>query len=84
MSSTKNINLKRYDVATIGADYTLPIFNGLLLSSETMYFSIISEQSTEGTDENPWILNQTTSSLIASTPIGMLNDIMLIINYNLR
>jgi len=78
MSSTKNINMNRFDVLTLGGDYTFDIFNGLLLSSESMYFSIISEESTEGTDENPWILNQTTSSLIASTPIGMLNDIMLI------
>ena len=58
MSSTKNINMNRFDVLTLGGDYTFDIFNGLLLSSESMYFSIISEESTEGTDENPWILNQ--------------------------
>ena len=43
-----------------------------------MYFSIISEQLTGGQSWNPWILNQTTSSLIASMPIGIMNDIMLI------
>ena len=39
MSSTKNINLNRFDVLTLGGDYTFDIFNGLLLSSESMYFS---------------------------------------------
>jgi hypothetical protein len=55
---------------TLGADYTLPILNGLLISSESMYSSIISQDL--------WILNQTTSSLIASMPIGMLNDLIFI------
>mgnify|MGYP006079048185 CR=1 FL=1 len=70
LSSSKDINLNRFDMLTLGADYTFPILNGLLISSESMYFSIISQDL--------WILNQTTSSLIASMPIGMLNDLMFI------
>ena len=78
LSSSKDINLNRFDMITLGADYTFPLLNGLLLSSESMYFSIISEQSIEDTDQNPWILHQTSSSLIASMPIGMLNDLMFV------
>jgi len=70
LSSSKDINLNRFDLFTAGTDYTFPILNGLLLSSESMYFSIISEDN--------WVLNQTTSSLIASMPVGILNDIMFI------
>ena len=70
LSSSKDINLNRFDLFTTGTDYTFPILNGLLLSSESMYFSIISEDN--------WVLNQTTSSLIASMPVGILNDIMFI------
>ena len=70
LSSSKDINLNRFDMLTLGADYTLPILNGLLISSESMYFSFISQDL--------WMLNRTTSSLIASMPIGMLNDLMFI------
>jgi hypothetical protein len=78
LSSSKDINLNRFDMLTLGADYTLSVLDGVLISSESMYFSFISEERTEDTDQNPWILHQTTSSLIASMPIGMLNDLMFI------
>ena len=70
LSSINDLNLIRYDMFTLGADYTLPVLNGLLFSSESMYFSIVTEDKL--------FLHQTTSSFILSMPIGMLNDIMYI------
>jgi len=70
LSSINDITLNRFDMLTAGVDYTLPVLNGLLLTSESMYFSVLSDDT--------WILHQTTSSFIASMPIGMLNDLMYI------
>tara|TARA_B110000438_G_scaffold200007_1_gene191559 strand:- start:331 stop:1359 length:1029 start_codon:yes stop_codon:yes gene_type:complete len=57
-------------ISTIGGDYTIPIYNGLLLMVETMNLSIESENELQ--------LNQNTTAFMSSTPIGLLNDFMLI------
>ena len=57
-------------ISTIGGDYTIPIYNGLLLMVEAMNLSIESE--------NKLLLNQNTTAFMTSTPIGLLNDFMFI------
>ena len=57
-------------IATIGGDYTIPIYNGLLLMIETMNLSIKSDDEL--------ILNQNSTAFMSSTPIGLLNDVMFI------
>ena len=57
-------------IATIGGDYTIPIYNGLLLMVETMNLSIKSDDEL--------ILNQNSTAFMSSTPIGLLNDVMFI------
>ncbi len=57
-------------IATLGGDYTIPIYNGLLLMIETMNLSIKLEDG--------YKLNQNTTAFMSSTPIGLLNDFMFI------
>ena len=63
-----------YNLATIGADYTLPIYNGVLIMIETMQIN--------GSPKNNIILdsikniNETYSVLMASVPIGLLHQVM--------
>ena len=63
-----------YNLATIGADYTLPIYNGVLIMIETMQIN--------GSPKNNIILdsikniNETYSVLMASMPIGLLHQVM--------
>ena len=63
-----------YNIATIGADYTLPIYNGVLIMIETMQIN--------GSPKNNIILdsikniNETYSVLMASVPIGLLHQVM--------
>ena len=65
-----------YNLATIGADYTLPIYNGVLIMAETMKIN--------GGPKNSIIfgpiinINETYSVLMASMPIGLLHQIMAI------
>ena len=69
------------NMITIGADYTLPIANGILIMSESMY---ISRKGTNSTS------SQTFTALMASVPIGMGHHAMFIsrldwdenLNYN--
>ena len=49
-------------LATFGADYTLPILNGVLITAETMY------TSNKNTDQNK---TKNYSAFMASLPIGM-------------
>ena len=60
---------------TIGADYTIPVANGILVMAESMY--VTNKNNTVNSD-------QTHSVFLASLPIGMLHQIMYIsqINWN--
>tara|TARA_Y100001970_G_scaffold286646_1_gene409348 strand:+ start:257 stop:1279 length:1023 start_codon:yes stop_codon:yes gene_type:complete len=75
-SSLNDFNENRLDLITVGFDYTVPVYNGILLLSETMHSSIVSE------DIN--ILNQASTAFMASTPIGMFNDLSLICLYDMQ
>ena len=63
-SNTSNINL-----FSIGADYTLPFFNGILIMTESMYIQNKIKNLKS---------NQTLSAFMASLPIGMIHQIMYI------
>ena len=63
-SNTSNINL-----ISIGADYTLPFFNGILIMTESMYIQNKIKNLKS---------NQTLSAFMASLPIGMIHQIMYI------
>ena len=54
---------------TVGVDYTLPIASGILLMTETRHIT---------TTPNLTILPKAVSAFMASIPIGMLHNIMLI------
>lgn len=54
-------------MATVGADYTLPIVGGMLLMAESMY---ISNSQTD--------TNQLYTAFMSSIPIGMINQLMFI------
>ena len=60
---------------TIGADYTIPVANGILVMAESMY--VTNKNNTVNSD-------QTHSVFLASLPIGMIHQIMYIsqINWN--
>ena len=57
-------------IATIGGDYTIPVYNGLLLMLETMNVAIESRDQL--------LLNLNTTAFMVSTPIGLLNDLMFV------
>ena len=54
---------------TIGADYTLPVANGVLLMAESMYIS--NKYNNNTSDQN-------FSVFMASLPIGMIHQVMYI------
>ena len=70
-SSSKN---DLYNLVTLGADYTLPIYNGVLIMVESM-------QINGGPGDNFHLdsiknINETYSVLMASMPIGLLHQVM--------
>ncbi len=62
-------------MATVGADYTLPIANGLLVMAEYMSISNKSDS-----DE----LSQSYTALMASMPLGMVHQLMFISQFDLE
>ena len=64
----KSDNLEIYMI-TVGADYTLPIASGVLIMTESMFIS--SKQNTTTSD-------QTFTAFMASLPVGMFHNVMLI------
>ena len=71
---------KSYDLATIGADYTLPIFNGILITSETMHIN--TRSITEATAASYPNINNTYSVIMGSMPIGLLHQAMALIQWD--
>ena len=66
MIKSDNIEI---DMITVGADYTLPIASGVLIMTESMFIS--SKQNTTTSD-------QTFTAFMASLPVGMFHNVMLI------
>ena len=66
MIKSDNIEI---DMITVGADYTLPIASGDLIMTESMFIS--SKQNTTTSD-------QTFTAFMASLPVGMFHNVMLI------
>ena len=66
MIKSDNIEI---DMITVGADYTLPIVSGVLIMTESMFIS--SKQNTTTSD-------QTFTAFMASLPVGMFHNVMLI------
>ncbi len=62
-------------MATVGADYTMPIANGLLVMAEYMSISNKSDS-----DE----LSQSSTALMASMPLGMVHQLMFISQFDLE
>jgi hypothetical protein len=60
----------RYTLATLGGDFTIPLFTGILIMSESMH--IRSSQNNSYTDD------QTYSFFMASMPLGFLHQLMAI------
>ena len=56
---------------TVGADYTLPYINGILIMAESMYLSIEDDLSSS---------SQYYSAFMSSLPIGMFHHFMFIFN----
>ena len=61
----------RYALATLGGDFTLPLFTGILIMSESMYIRGSSQYNSDTYD-------QTYSFFMASMPLGFLHQIMAI------
>ena len=66
MIKSDNIEIDRI---TVGADYTLPIASGILIMAESMFIS--NKQNTITSD-------QTFTAFMASLPVGMFHNVMLI------
>ena len=66
MISSEKLNI---NMVTIGADYTLPVLNGILLMTETLYISAKPNLPT---------LPSTITAFMASMPMGMFYNVMLI------
>ena len=66
MIKSENLTI---NMVTLGADYTLPILNGILLMTEALYIS---------TKPNLFTLPRTFSAFMASLPLGILHNVMLI------
>ena len=56
-------------MVTVGADYTLPIANGILVMTESMHVYSEANDSTS---------SQTLTVLMASLPVGMVHQVMYI------
>ena len=57
------------EMVTIGADYTLPVASGILIMTESLYI----DQKQNGSNSS-----QTFTAFMASIPLGMIHQIMLI------
>ena len=66
MIKSDNIEI---DMITVGADYTLPIASGVLIMTESMFIS---------SKQNTTTSNQTFTAFMASLPVGMFHNVMLI------
>ena len=69
--SKQDVELNRFTLFTLGADYTIPVGSGLLIMAETMKIggsSTVTDNSSE----------QTYTALMASLPINMLHQLMFI------
>ena len=73
-TNDSNVNNDLYNLATIGADYTLPIYNGVLIMAETM--QINAQPGNNIILDSIKNINETYSVLMASMPIGLLHQIM--------
>jgi hypothetical protein len=62
-------------MATVGADYTLPIFNGILIMAEYMSISNKSDL-----DES----SLSYTAIMASMPLGMVHQLMFISQFDLE
>jgi len=71
------ISSDRTDIimATVGADYTLPIATGILLMMESMYISSKTNDSTS---------TQSYTAFMASMPLGMVHQLMFISQLDLE
>ena len=71
------IRSNRSDIimATVGADYTLPIATGILLMMESMYISSKTNDSTS---------TQSYTAFMASMPLGMVHQLMFISQFDLE
>ena len=70
-SSSKN---DLYNLVTLGADYTLPIYNGVLIMAESM--QINGSSGAKFHLDSIKNINETYSVLMASMPIGLLHQVM--------
>ena len=64
-------NEDRFSLVTLGADYTLPLGGGLLIMSETL-------RKNGWSSNNDSHSNQIISVLMASLPIGMIHNVIII------
>jgi len=69
--SKQDVELNRFTLFTLGADYTIPIGSGLLMMAETMKIN----GSSTAVDSSS---EQTYTALMASLPINMLHNLMFI------
>ena len=69
--SKQDVELNRFTLFTLGADYTIPIGSGLLIMAETMKIN----GSSTAVDSSS---EQTYTALMASLPINMLHNLMFI------
>ena len=69
--SKQDVELNRFTLFTLGADYTIPVGSGLLIMAETMKINGSSTAEDSSSD-------QTYTALMASLPINMLHQLMFI------
>ena len=69
--SKQDVDLNRFTLLTLGADYTIPVGSGLLIMAETMKINGSSTTANSNSE-------QTYTALMASLPINMLHQLMFI------
>ena len=69
--SKQDVELDRFTLFTLGADYTIPVGSGLLIMAETMKINGSSTAANSSSE-------QTYTALMASLPINMLHQLMFI------
>ena len=69
--SKQDVELNRFTLFTLGADYTIPVGSGLLIMAETMKINGSSTTANSNSE-------QTYTALMASLPINMLHQLMFI------
>mgnify|MGYP001396848414 CR=1 FL=1 len=69
--SKQDVELNRFTLFTLGADYTIPVGPGLLIMAETMKINGSSTAADSSSE-------QTYTALMASLPINMLHNLMFI------